>query len=354
MEVDVEAHVATGDGADESVHGVEKIIGSPFDDKYTGPTARFVGGYGHDSCNGQPCGNGTAAGYPFVYVDSRPRDTGVVVIGSVADNHLIFSREGTQVVVTETLGGALFAGPHCTQAAPHVVSCSPNGPLRYLLAWGGAGNDVLTITNGFPRDFTAHLDGGDGNDQLVGADLGDILFGGRSGSDLLDGGPGDDALISESYADDRQQYGNAYPGGADTLLGREDDDQLVCDYPCGGHYYSGGPGFDIAGFARVGDRSIHAQLRGPIRTADKSPFFGKSFLPGVCDVDKYGTYMEPDLEVLEGSKGKDKLFGNNADNVIWGRQGDDILKGFDGDDVLLGSDGNDQVFGGRGNDVERD
>jgi Ca2+-binding RTX toxin-like protein len=353
MNVDLPKQLAGGDGANELLKGIEKVIGSAFADNYVGPADRFVGGFGNDSCNGSPCGFGAPAALPFVYVDARPRDTGVVVLGSESNDQLTFERINGQVVVTEMLGGPLHAGAHCSQTAVNVVTCVPGAPLRYLVAWGGGGNDELTMTSGFPRDFTAHLDGGEGDDRLVGADGDDVLFSGRSGADFLDGGPGDDALISESYADERQKSGSQYGGGADTLVGRGGNDQLVCDYPCGGHYYSGGPGFDIAGFARVGERSIHAQLAGPIRNADKSPFFGRAFLPNVCNVDQYGTRLEADLEVLEGSTGNDKLLGNNADNVIWGRQGNDILRGFDGNDVLLGHEGNDQLFGGDGDDVER-
>lgn len=108
---------------------------------------------------------------------------------------------------------------------------------------------------------------------------------------------------------------------------------------------SGGRGVDIAGFARVGDRSIHAQLRGPVddSAGERSPFFGKAFLPGVCDVDVFGTHLELDLEILEGSKGDDILLGNNRRNVIWGRQGNDVVRGYGGGDVVYGHEGRDIV-----------
>lgn len=355
IDADLGKGVAQGDGADEILQGIERVIGSPFADAFTGLGAGEVApSYGADTCGAQACGNGAPPALPFVFVDARPRDTGVVVLGSAGSDSLRFQRIDGKVVVTETAGAAIHAGPHCAQTTASKVTCTPGAPLHYLMAWGGGGDDDLTLLAGFPRDFNAHLDGGPGDDDLVGADGEDVLFSGRSGADSLDGGPGDDALISESYAAEREKSGKDYAGGADVLLGRGGNDQLVTDYPCGGHYYSGGPGVDIAGFARVGDRPIHAQLRGPIRQADKADFFGKSFLPGVCDVDLFGTTLEEDLEILEGSKGNDKLFGNNRDNILWGRQGNDVLKGFDGDDQLHGHEGNDQVFGGAGNDVERD
>jgi Ca2+-binding RTX toxin-like protein len=220
------------------------------------------------------------------------------------------------------------------------------------MAWGGGGDDLLNIAGNFPREFEAHLDGGEGNDTLSGHAGADLLFGGRAGADEMHGGSGDDALISESYDDDRAKTGDVYGGGEDKLYGDDGNDQLVSDYPCGHHHYSGGKGLDIAGFARVGSRDINAQLRGPITDADKSSFFGKSFLPGVCNVDTHGTYLEDDLEILEGSKGNDHLYGNELDNIIWGRQGNDQLRGFGGVDRLYGDEGNDQVSGGDGDDRE--
>jgi Ca2+-binding RTX toxin-like protein len=353
MTVDLSAAIANGDGYQESLPGIEKVIGSAFDDAFSGPgSATFQGGYGADLCNGQPCGNGAPPALPFAYVDARPRDTGVVVLGSKGDDHLVFSRNASkQVVVTEAQGKPLHAGPHCVQTAVSIVTCTPGAPLRFLLAWGDDGKDHLVIEDGFPRDFTAHLDGGEGDDHLVGAGASDVLFTGRNGADLLDGRGGDDALISESYGDDRARPGNTYQGGADVLLGGGDNDQLVCDYPCGGHTFNGGPGIDIAGFARVGARSIHAQLGGPILDSNRSPFYGKAFLPGVCNVDKYGTTLLPGLEILEGSKGDDKLLGDEKRNIIWGRQGNDIIRGLGGNDILLGHDGSDKIWGGEGDDV---
>lgn len=353
MTVDLGADLADGDGYREPLPGIEEVVGSAFDDALTGPAPKWLhGGYGADLCNGQPCGLGAPPALPFVYVDARPRDTGVVVLGSQGDDHLVFSRTGGgNVVVAETAGKPIHAGPGCLQSGPGAVTCAPGAPLRYLLAWGDDGNDSLTIRDGFPRDFTAHMDGGEGDDHLVGAGGVDVLFSGRSGRDVLDGAGNDDALISESYGDDRARSGAAYQGGADLLLGRGGNDQLVSDYPCGGHRFSGGPGVDIAGFARVGARSIHAQLGGPVAAADRSPFHGKAFLPGVCNVDTHGTTLDPDLEILEGSKGNDKLLGDDRRNVIWGRQGNDVIRGLGGDDVLLGHDGNDRIWGGDGDDV---
>lgn len=349
MEVDLGHRRANGDGYDERVKGIEQVIGSPFNDDLVGK-GKLEGGFGNDMCNGAACGFGQPP-LPFAYVDARKRDTGVIVLGGNDPDHLMISHPGGDVTVFND-GGTITAGPGCQQTRSDLVTCHIPYPLRYVMAWGGGGDDTLKISGEFPRDFEAHLDGGEGGDTLTGHGGADLLFGGREGADEMHGGNGDDALISESYEDDRAKTGDVYGGGEDKLYGDDGNDQLVSDYPCGHHYYSGGKGLDIAGFARVGTRAINAQLRGPIKDGDKSNFFGKSFLPDVCNVDTHGTYLEDDLEILEGSKGNDQLYGNELDNIIWGRQGNDTLRGFGGTDRLYGDQGSDQVFGGDGDDKE--
>ena len=57
-------------------------------------------------------------------------------------------------------------------------------------------------------------------------------------------------------------------------------------------------------------------------------------------------------EILEGTRGSDVLYGNDADNpLILGRGGDDTIYGLAGDDVLSGDKGSDSLFGGPGTDL---
>jgi Ca2+-binding RTX toxin-like protein len=350
MQVDVTRRRADGDGYQERVKGIEQVVGSPFNDQLAAK-GKLSSGFGDDQCNGAPCGFGQPP-LPFAYVDARKRDTGVVVLGGDGNDTLQISHPGKDVSIY-TPGATITAGPGCEQTRPDLVTCDIPHPLHYLLAWGGGGDDTIKISGDFPRDFESHLDGGDGNDIITGFGGADLLYGGRNGVDRLEGNGGDDALISESYADDRARFGADYGGGRDTLLGGDGNDQLVSDYPCGHHHYSGGSGLDIAGFARVGARAIHAQLAGPVaRAGDKAEFHGKAFLPDVCNVDLFGTVLEDNLEILEGSTGNDKLYGNDRDNIIWGRQGNDLILGLGGNDRLDGHEGADRVFGGDGDDLE--
>jgi Ca2+-binding RTX toxin-like protein len=236
------------------------------------------------------------------------------------------------------------------------------------------GNDVVKLaeaaaggSQSFPLDMTAHVNGGNGNDFLHGGDEQDVFFSGPTGEDHLFGNKGGDALLSESRKwpkkdcsalSAKQQAENPrctenkpdakdYTDGADELFGGPGDDQLVIDYPCGKHHYSGGSGKDIAGFARSGRFDIHAQFAGKASIATE--FHGKAFNPQLCTVAS-ATRLEDDLEILEAADGNDNLWGNDDANVIWGREGDDRIHGLGGDDTLEGLVGDDWIYGGAGND----
>ncbi|OPK02803.1 S8 family serine peptidase [Pseudomonas veronii] len=99
-----------------------------------------------------------------------------------------------------------------------------------LSAFGMGGDDLISAIS--PNDL---LDGGDGNDQLLGDEAGytpypgtDWIEGG-AGNDFLDGGDGDDMLVGGSGLD--SIYGQ---GGNDYLIGGSGDD-----------YLDGGVGDDI-------------------------------------------------------------------------------------------------------------
>lgn len=169
---------------------------------------------------------------------------------------------------------------------------------------GGLGNDTLLGSN-----FLAmSLVGGAGDDTLVAGNAGDFLDGGSdndslvggTGSDELAGGAGNDILTGGLGAD--RADGGA---GDDTIEGGDGDDNLV-----------GGDGNDI--------------LRGGI---------GDDFLDGSAGDD-----------ILTGAAGDDTLLGAQGNDTLEGQDGDDGLAGEEGDDYLVGSAGVDTLIGGAGND----
>jgi Ca2+-binding RTX toxin-like protein len=358
--VDFAGKKASGDGFAETMKGFSKVVGSPFADRFDaiGPR-KVLPGYGSDLCDGAPCaGSGPApAGQVFVYLTNHPRDLGLVVLGTTGDDVLQIEAVGHKLRVTAENGAPLANGDGCDhpEGQPSVVDC-PIGirTLRYILGWGDTGNDTIQMRGDMPRDITVHLDGGEGDDTLVGGAEEDVLFTGRMGHDVLRGHGGDDALISESYDWHKGLAGVDYPGKGDELDGGGGDDQLVVDYLCAGHWFRGGKGTDVAGFARSGSRPIKAQLGGGVDRDAKKPFHGRAF-NDLCtgDWETYATYLDGHLEILEGADGSDELHGNARNNVLWGRQGDDQLFGHGGDDIVEGLSGDDDLYGGLGHDVLR-
>ncbi len=359
---DISNGTASGDGTPEPLAGVETIIGSPFDDYLAGggATARLVGGEGNDTldapggvdlrggpgsdtCSGAPCdGPDELSGRPegaYVFLATGPIDLGLIMLGArgeVNDTFLVSIRNGV-AHVDGPVGSTLTPGPGCVSGdQPRQIRCVLGAQLRYIVGWGGAGDDYIDLQgNGFPRDMEATLDGGDGDDTLSGHGGQDIMFTGYTGHDNLLGNDGDDALLSLST-------------DSDTLVAGGGNDQLVTNYPCGGHMYSGGPGMDVGGFARVGThfdtaaerhrQRIHAQLG------------HRSYQPAFCDAGQ-GTVLTDDIEILEGAGGDDELIGNDRDNVIWGWGGDDVIRGLGGNDTIEGHRGNDEIHGGAGRDT---
>jgi Ca2+-binding RTX toxin-like protein len=354
-----------GDASADFLQGIERVIGSAFNDKIRGGVD-FRGIHGNDCiqpCMPDPDDAPQTSESAVVLVDrgefgGRSVDAGVIILGTSSSDVFHVNFDGSRVLIHSNKQLTMMDG--CTFVhgkSKHHAACYPGSRFRYLMAWGGNGDDNIMLGKNFPIDVTAHLDGGEGNDRLQGSDVKDVLFTGRTGMDELYGGLGDDALISETYSNEKKVRGG---GGSDLLVGGGGSDQLVSDNPCGNHRYWGdcnlgnedcaidNGSFDIAGFARVGDHPIRATLGG------NASLIGGPGFNNICGPDsgyeEFATSIANDLEVLEGSNGDDYLYGNGRPNVIWGRAGDDFLYGLEGNDFLEGHAGNDHLYGGPGND----
>ena len=368
---------ANGDGGNEPLDDIEVVVGSPYDDEFKkgGHDVRFIGGYGDDECDGAACGTALPAGADgrvFVSLDvTKARDVGLIVRGTDRPDDIEIVQQGDVFRVRSPQGEPLFAGPGCTAEGVATVACTSKHVLRYMAVWMDDGNDTVELaeaTTGsrrFPIDMTAHVNGGNGDDILRGGDEEDVFFSGPTGEDALYGNAGDDALLSESRkwpakagctaaqmktdarcTEDKPSAAK-YTDGADSLFGGPGDDQLVTDYPCGKHHYSGGGGKDVAGFARSGRFDLNAQLAG--NASKKTAFHAHAYNPDLCGVANATTF-EDDLEILEAADGNDDLWGNDDANIIWGREGNDRIHGLGGNDTLLGLLGDDSLYGGTGND----
>ena len=132
---------------------------------------------------------------------------------------------------------------------------------------------------------------------------------------IVEGGRGDDTLIGNSES-------NTLRGGPgnDTLRGGAGDDQL-----------DGGDGNDTADYSAL-TTTVVVDLSISRATGD-------------------GSDALVSIENIIGGSGGDILIGNGHNNQLQGGEGNDILDGGAGKDLLEGGAGDDHLSGGSGNDI---
>ena len=172
--------------------------------------------------------------------------------------------------------------PACTDFGT-TVSCLAAG-ITSVRASSGRGNDFIGV--GALPATSVILNGGDGNDTLVGADdpTGEILNGGR-GKDRMRGGTGPDV-------------------------------------------FNGGGGFDTVKYGDH-DAGVRVTIGSPFNDGNASD----AGVTGARDT------VSRSVERVKGTKFDDVLKGNGRNNVLIGRGGNDRLKGKKGRDVLRGNAG---------------
>lgn len=188
-------------------------------------------------------------------------------------------------------------------------------------------------------DAPAHdgdwIDGGAGDDILIGSMLGDILVGGLGndvlaggdGADAMDGGEGDDLLAGGAGNDDL--YGGE---GLDSVYGGSGDDSM-----------SGGEGSDEL-FGGSGSDEIWGDLAGD-RDEDDEGFVVNV---GSGDYDVVGSSA---ADMVNTGGGTDTVFAGGGTDIISTGSGQDLVDGGDHDDWIDGGSGNDTISGGRGKDT---
>ena len=219
-------------------------------------------------------------------------------------NTVTLRADGPDVLVSDATA-ALQAGSGC-QPEAMVVRC-PLAVRFGRFADLGDGDDTMTVDARFGGGG-AIVDGGTGDDVLIGEGTGENDFTGGPGADVLIGGEGNDS------------FGDGDP-----------DDEQSPDR------YEGGGGNDALGFPGR-HRALRLDLAAEA-TVDGDVFSGIERAAG----------GEGD-DVLAGTDGPNELGGGLGDDVIVGRGGDDALAGGPGADGLDGGPGNDGIEGGSGAD----
>jgi Ca2+-binding RTX toxin-like protein len=235
------APVGTGGGVVETPAGNDAIFGRQGDDTLVaGDTGYMDGGDGNDSLVG---GRSTASGARTIIHGAVGNDTIVSGLG----NDEVFGDGGANTLAYASI----------QQAGIDIVDRGTNGVTAAL---PNAGLTATGGRTGGPEQDIIHSDintlvGGNGNDVLIGNNLGNQIAGvapagtagvkpGPPGNDAFIGSGGNDLLLGAEGND--AQFGGV---GNDTLLGQDGNDFLVGE--AGTDNHNGGPGADQV-FSRDG------------------------------------------------------------------------------------------------------
>jgi hypothetical protein len=244
----------------------------------------------------------------------------VVRAGSGEANRLTVARgEAGEFQVTDT-GAAPRAGQGCTLAGEQMVVCPTSTPRLVTVVFAGDRGDTVTSS------VAVNVDGGSGDDRLVGSSLADALYAGE-GRDVVQGNDGDDALRDgrlPRLIPPEEFDGRFFP----PLL------EPTEPVPAERDVFDGGLGIDTLGYEGR-RRGVSADLARTDRHAGA---------PGERDSLR-------GLERLEGGKGGDLLIGDDSANSLLGGDGDDRLVGRAGDDELDLGAGSNHARGGAGDDL---
>ncbi len=245
------------------------------------------------------------------------------------------------VVATDVTSIVLITGSGNNTIDLSGVLASAFTGLTSINVQGGNGNDVII---GSP-DLATLIDGQDGDDSVTGGTANDTIMGGDGddtiaglgGNDSIDAGDGDD-VVSGDDGDDTIQAGD----GDDIVTGNLGNDSIL-----------GGDGLD----SLSGNEGLDT-LNGNSGADTISGDDGVDFILGGGGADLISGGLEGDTiignsgsDTMSGDDGADFVDGGNSNDSIAGGEGDDTLNGMAGDDTLDGGGGDDTILGGDGGDL---
>ncbi len=231
---------------------------------------------------------------------------------------------------------------------------------------GGSANQIdlsAVQADTFTSLVSIRVDGGDGNDTILGsADLNDTIIGsdgddsivGGSGNNTIDAGDGNDTIEANAGVDtvdagdgnDLVTAGdgsdNVRAGDGNDIVSGEDGDDTI----------DAGDGADLVN-GNAGNDSVSGDFGPDTLNGDA----GDDFLIGGEGRDSVGGGDDNDTlyglagnDTISGDDGDDQLYGGTLHDILNGGGGADLINGGIANDTADGGDGSDFVFGGGGND----
>ncbi len=314
----------------------------------------------------------------------------VILNGTPGDDNIMATQAGSVVSVSGlktfiSITGAETADVLTINAQGGNDSVNLSGPATVFTCTvdGGPGNDVII---GSPR--ADMLIGGDGNDTITGRGGNDVIFGG-AGDDVFIWNPGDGSDVVEGQGDTDTLLFNGsniseavdISGNGSRLRFFRDVANVVMD--CDGieqvrfNTIGGADTITVNELSATAVKSV---------TVDLSTPAGSGLGDGQADSIIVNGTQTNDTVVIDGSSGNVSVKGLSASVTILGSEvandslsvnalagadtvdasalaagviklilnggnGDDFIIGSQGDDTIIGGQGSDVVFGGAGNDT---
>lgn len=316
-----------GDKADtlNGGDGEDTIVGGDGDDG-------ILGGAGDDHIEGGNGGDTIRGNAGADFIDGGAGDDVIYVTGAEAAFDLMKGGADNDTVQIEGTAIVTFALFDATTNGIEALKGATNSNIV-----GTADDNLLDFSNMTITDVQA-IDGGAGNDKMVGSNSNDTLRGGL-GDDNLDGGAGNDTLNGGAGID-------VVKGGAN------DDTIIVVGTEAQYDTIDGGAGSNtlridgtaalvLSGFNATGSniQTLQGNKAGILGDADNNTlnFFG------LTKVDN--------MPFVDGGAGNDTITAWAAGADLRGGAGDDTLNGSDNADILNGGAGIDTLNGGDGNDT---
>lgn len=233
-----------------------------------------------------------------------------------------------------------------------------------IFGYGGSGNDLVDLSQ-VTHDIVYTLEGGVGDDTLLGSagggtmkgDLGNDTLTGGAAADFVQGGEGNDTIDGLGGAD--YLFGDT--GIVSELNDETYDPDLDADSdpdPFGDRFRSfvglkdgddkifGGDGADII-FGGGGNDTIEGQNDNDVIIGD-----GGNFDRQAGSLLRLGADQGNRLDInARGAGGKDQIFGNAGNDVVFGGASDDFIDGGADNDEIDAGAGFDTVYGGSAADV---
>jgi len=297
-----------------------------------GNTIKIDGGYGNDQIIGNRANNILIGGGGNDTVNGGDGSDDYLVTGTEADGWSGFQGydtyadtgvNGSDRIVAQGNGNVDIGLLNFSAANGIEVidGTQATGTVRLLGNWEA---NILDFSSVQFVGNNIKIDGGYGNDQILGNSANNILIGG-GGNDTLNGGGGsDDYIVRGNYASGIYSF-QGYDTYADT--GVYGSDRIVAQGD--GNVDIGLSNFDAVSGIEVIDGTGAA---GAVRLLGN----GASTVWDFSTVQFIGSNFQ-----IDAGSGNDTITGSNAN---------DVIVGADGDDKIIGGLGADQLTGGLGKD----